>query len=90
MLDLIYKSINSYLFSLEYFYTIGESNGVYINAKMIKIDDDMMEILGKLKEYYNQFNAKWAAILAGRKVNDGMPEYILERIIKNLKEKKMT
>ena len=57
-------------FSLEYFYTIGESNGVYINAKMIKIDDDMMEILGKLKEYYNQFNAKWAAILAGRKVTE--------------------
>ena len=30
----------------------------------------MMEILGKLKEYYNQFNAKWAAILAGRKVTE--------------------
>ena len=43
---------------------------MYINAKMIKIDDDMMEILGKLKEYYNQFNAKWAAILAGRKVTE--------------------
>ena len=51
-------------FSLEYFYTIGESNGVYINAKMIKIDDDMTEILGKLKEYYNQFNANYVAILA--------------------------
>ncbi|MDC1248236.1 nucleotide sugar dehydrogenase [Pelagibacteraceae bacterium] len=44
--------------------------------------------------YYLTYKAKKIGlnpkiILAGRKVNDGMPEYILERIIKNLKEKKI-
>jgi UDP-N-acetyl-D-galactosamine dehydrogenase len=44
--------------------------------------------------YYLTFRAKKAGydpkiILAGRKINDGMPNYICKKIIKNLKEKKI-
>lgn len=52
---------------LEFFYTIGETNGVYINGAMIRVDDDFMEFVGKLKSYYGKFKTKWAKVLAVRK-----------------------
>jgi hypothetical protein len=52
---------------LEFFYTIGENTGVYINGDMIKINDDFMEFVQKLSSYYNKFKAKWARVLANRK-----------------------
>ena len=54
-------------FDVDYYYTIGETNGVYIDGNLIKIDEDFMEVLGKLKQYYEMFSNKWAAILAQRK-----------------------
>ena len=54
-------------FDVDYYYTIGENNGVYIDGNLIKIDEDFMEVLGKLKQYYEMFSNKWAAILAQRK-----------------------
>ena len=54
-------------FDVDFYYTIGENNGVYIDANLLKIDDDFMEVLGKLKQYYEMFSNKWAAILSQRK-----------------------
>lgn len=54
-------------FDLEFFYSIGENNGVYVNGDMIKLDDSLVELINKLTVYYQQFKSKWAKILASRK-----------------------
>ncbi len=52
---------------IEFFFSIGEENGVYINGDMIKTDDEFLEMINKLKTFYEKFKSKWAAILADRK-----------------------
>ena len=52
---------------IDFMYSIGESNGIYINGDMIKVDPDFVETINKLSTYYDQFKAKWAKILAQRK-----------------------
>jgi hypothetical protein len=52
---------------IEFFFSIGEENGVYINGDMIKTDDEFLEMVNKLKSFYEKFKSKWAAILADRK-----------------------
>jgi hypothetical protein len=52
---------------VEYFYSIGETNGIYINGTMTKIDDDYLEFLNKLKQYYEKFKSKWSRVIASRK-----------------------
>jgi len=52
---------------LEFFYSIGENSGVYINGDMIKLDEDFMDFVQKLSSYYNKFKAKWSRVLASRK-----------------------
>ena len=34
---------------------------------MLKLDDEFLEVLNKLKAYYEKFKSKWAKILASRK-----------------------
>ena len=52
---------------VEFFYSIGETNGIYINGTMTKIDDDYLEFLNKLKQYYEKFKSKWSRVNASRK-----------------------
>jgi hypothetical protein len=52
---------------VEFFYSIGETNGIYINGTMTKIDDDYLEFLNKLKQYYEKFKSKWSKVIASRK-----------------------
>ena len=54
-------------FDLEFFYSIGENNGVYINGTMSRIDDEFLEFITKLKGFYQKFKTKWAKVLATRK-----------------------
>jgi len=54
-------------FDLDFFFTIGEENGVYINGEMLKADDDFLEMINKLKVFYEKFKSKWAKVLASRK-----------------------
>jgi len=54
-------------FDIEFFFSIGENNGVYINGDMIKLDEKLTEIATKLTTYYDKFKAKWAKVLALRK-----------------------
>jgi hypothetical protein len=51
---------------LEFFLTINEPNGLYINGEMIKIDEEYMEMVGKLQSYYEKFKNKWSKIVASR------------------------
>jgi hypothetical protein len=52
---------------IEFFFSIGEENGVYINGDMIKTDDEFLGMVNKLKTFYEKFKSKWSAILADRK-----------------------
>ena len=54
-------------FDLEFFYSIGENNGVYVNGDMIKLDDSLIELINKLTSYYEHFKSKWAKVLSQRK-----------------------
>lgn len=54
-------------FDIEFYFTIGENNGIYINGTMIKVDENFLEMLTKLQSYYEKFKTKWAKILASRK-----------------------
>jgi hypothetical protein len=54
-------------FDIEFFYSIGEENGVYIQGDMIKTDEKFLEMINKLKVYYEKFKSKWAKVLASRK-----------------------
>ena len=54
-------------FDLEFYFTIGENNGVYVNGDMIKLDENLVELINKLTSYYDKFKAKWARILSQRK-----------------------
>jgi len=54
-------------YNIEFYLTIGEKNGVYINGDMIKLDDSLVELVNKLTIYYEKFKSKWAKVLAQRK-----------------------
>ena len=52
---------------IEFFFSIAETNGVYINGTMIKLDEEFTEMSTKLKSYYDTFKAKWSKIVSIRK-----------------------
>jgi hypothetical protein len=54
-------------FDLEFFFSIGEENGIYINGEMIRTDEKFLEVITKLKSFYEKFKTKWANVLANRK-----------------------
>ncbi len=54
-------------FDLEFFYSIGENNGVYVNGDMIKLDEKLTELISKLTSFYEKFKAKWAKVISTRK-----------------------
>ena len=54
-------------FDLDFFLSIGEESGIYINGEMIKTGDEFLEMINKLKTFYEKFKSKWAKILASRK-----------------------
>jgi hypothetical protein len=52
---------------IEFFFSIGEENGVYINGEMIKTDDEFISFITKLKTFYEKFKSKWAKVISTRK-----------------------
>lgn len=54
-------------FDLEFYFSIGENNGVYVNGDMIKLDENLVELVNKLTSYYEKFKSKWARLLSQRK-----------------------
>lgn len=55
---------------IEFTFTIGEDSGLYIEGTMIKVDDQFLEIINKLQQYYQKFKSRWAKIIAVRKKNE--------------------
>jgi hypothetical protein len=54
-------------FDLEFYFSIGENNGVYVNGDMIKLDENLVELINKLTTFYDKFKSKWAKVLSQRK-----------------------
>ena len=55
---------------LEFFFSINESDGLYINGQMIHIDQDYMNMVMKLQSYYQKFKTKWSKVIASRQTTD--------------------
>ena len=54
-------------YDLEFYFSIGENNGVYINGDLVKIDENTIELLQNLRTYYEKFKSKWSRIVSQRK-----------------------
>lgn len=52
---------------IDFTFTIGEESGIYINGEMLKVDDQFLEMINKLQQYYQKFKSKWGKVLAVRK-----------------------
>jgi hypothetical protein len=53
---------------VEFILTIGENSGIYIDGANIKVDDEFLELINKMQQFYQKFKSKWSKILASRKV----------------------
>ena len=58
---------------LEFTLTIGENSGIYISGTMTKVDEDFLETINKLQQYYQKFKSKWGKVLASRKKTKESP-----------------
>lgn len=52
---------------IEFFFSVSETDGTYIKGEFIKVDGDFLELVDKLKKFYEKFKAKWSKIIASRK-----------------------
>jgi gamma-glutamylcyclotransferase (GGCT)/AIG2-like uncharacterized protein YtfP len=52
---------------IDFTFTIGEESGIYINGEMLKVDEQFLEMINKLQQFYQKFKSKWGKVLAGRK-----------------------
>lgn len=58
-------------FDVRFYYSISEVEGTYIgNNNMIKIDNEFMEVLTSVKDFYKTFESKWAKVLANRRTTE--------------------
>ena len=60
-------------FDMDFMYRIGETNGVYVDSEMVKVDQDFDMMIDKLRKFYEKFKSKWAKIIALRKKTDSSP-----------------
>jgi hypothetical protein len=61
-------------FDMDFMYRIGETNGVYVDSEMVKVDQDFDMMIDKLRKFYEKFKSKWAKIIAQRKRTDNNKE----------------
>jgi hypothetical protein len=52
---------------IEFYFSVSESNGVYINGQMIQLEPETMELFEKMQKFYDKFKLKWSKIIASRK-----------------------
>jgi hypothetical protein len=51
---------------IDFFFTINEPHGIYVKGEMVKVNEEYLEVLGKLQAYYEKFKNKWSKIVASR------------------------
>lgn len=52
---------------LDFFFSISETNGLYVKGDMIKVDEQFLDKIQKLQSFYLKFRGKWAKIVSSRK-----------------------
>ena len=52
---------------VEFILTIGENSGIYIDGTNIKVDQEFLDLVSKMQQFYQKFKSKWSKILASRK-----------------------
>ena len=52
---------------LEFFFSVNETDGLYLKGDLIKVDEDYVETVEKLKSFYQKFKERWSRIIASRK-----------------------
>jgi hypothetical protein len=52
---------------INFHFSTEETNGVYMDAEMLKLDNDIVELIEKLQKYFEKFKVKWNKILGSRK-----------------------
>lgn len=52
---------------VEFILTIGEESGIYLNGSTVKVDEEFLNMINKLQQFYEKFKSKWSKILASRK-----------------------
>jgi hypothetical protein len=52
---------------LEFFFSVNENDGLYLKGDMVKVDEDYVEMIEKLKAFYEKFKERWSRIIASRK-----------------------
>ncbi len=58
---------------LDFTFTIGENSGIYINGNMVKVDEDFLNMINKLQQFYQKFKSKWGRVIASRKKTKEVP-----------------
>jgi hypothetical protein len=58
---------------LEFIFTRGEDSGIYINGQMVKVDQEFLDMINKLQQFYQKFKSKWGKVLASRKKTKEAP-----------------
>jgi hypothetical protein len=61
-------------FDMDFMYRIGETNGIYVDSEMVKVDQEFDMMIDKLRKFYEKFKSKWAKIIASRKKTDSGEE----------------
>jgi hypothetical protein len=59
---------------IDFIFTIGEDSGIYVNGDMMKVDEEFLEMINKLQQFYQKFKSKWGKVLANRKKTKESPE----------------
>ena len=59
---------------IDFTFTIGENSGIYVNGDMMKVDEDFLEMINKLQQFYQKFKSKWGRVLASRKKTKESPQ----------------
>jgi hypothetical protein len=52
---------------LDFFFSVNENDGLYLKGDMIKVNEDYVEMVEKLKSFYQKFKERWSRIIATRK-----------------------
>jgi len=52
---------------LEFIFSVGETNGIYVNGTMNKVDEEYLAFIDKLQKFYDKFKVRWGKIITMRK-----------------------
>lgn len=52
---------------IEFIFSVGETNGVYLNGAMSRVDEDYLTFIDKLQKFYEKFKMKWGNIITIRR-----------------------